>query len=39
MNMDKNDGNYIPPGLFKKQRLRFSIDNLDANVDTYDGTK
>ena len=37
MNMEKNDGNYLPPGLHKKRKLQLSIDNIDAKVYTYDG--
>ncbi len=36
-NMEKHDGNYVPPGLHRQRRLRFSIDNIDAKVDTSDG--
>ena len=36
-NMEKHDGNYVPPGLHRQQRLRFSLDNVDAQVDTPDG--
>jgi len=36
-NMEKHDGNYIPPGLHKQKRLRFSLNNIDAKVDTPDG--
>ncbi len=36
-NMEKHNGNYIPPGLHRQQRLRFSLDNIDAQVDTSDG--
>lgn len=36
-NMEKHDGNYIPPGLHKQRRLRFSLDNIDASVHTPDG--
>ncbi len=35
--MEKHNGNYIPPGLHRQQRLRFSLDNIDAQVDTSDG--
>ncbi len=34
--MEKHNGNYIPPGLHRQQRLRFSLDNIDAQVDTSD---
>jgi len=36
-NMEKHDGNYIPPGLHRQKRLHFSLDNIDAKVDTPDG--
>jgi hypothetical protein len=35
--MEKHGGNYIPTGLHMKQKLRFSIYNVDAHVDTSDG--
>ena len=36
-NMEKHDGNYVPPGLHRQRRLRFSLNNVDAQVDTPDG--
>ena len=36
-NMEQHDGIYIPTGLHNQCQLRFSIDNIDANVDTPDG--
>ena len=36
-NIEKHNGNYVPPGLHRQRRLRFSLDNIDAQVDTPDG--
>ena len=36
-NMEEHDGNYVPPGLHRQQKLRFSLGNIDASVDTPDG--
>ena len=36
-NIEEHAGNYVPPGLHRQERLRFSIDNIYAHVDTPDG--
>ena len=28
---------YVPPGLHRQRRLCFSLNNIDAQVDTLDG--
>lgn len=36
-NMRENGRNYVPPGLHRGKKLRFSVDNIDTQVDTTDG--
>ena len=35
--MDEHAGNYVHSGLHRQNRLRFSIDNIDGQVDTPEG--
>lgn len=36
-NCQRYNGNYVPLGLHRRLRLRFSLDNVDTQVDTSNG--